>query len=1410
MKHAFKKTLAMLLVLVMVIGLIPSVFAAKVAPFTDVDESDWFAPYVKYVYEHEPQLMNGTAADRFEPEGYCTRAMAAVVIYRLADPVIPSVKPSSFVDLTEDWYKNGIAWAEDHGVVNGVGDNRFDPDGLVTREQLVTMLWRYAGEPKVTENYLKDFPDADKIASYAKDAFNWAISMKIIGGSDGKLLPRDNATRAEFAKIITVFAKATAPCEHVWDEGKVTKEPTCTEKGEKVLTCKLCGATKTVEIPAKGHTWDEGKVTTEPTCTEKGVKTFTCTVCGETKAEEIAALGHIDENNDGICDRCGENLGTEPVEGKVVIYYPKDGKVMTTESYTYTNSSSGKTKDELAGADATVTDGKVVTDATNAAEFEVITVDGVTTFKTADGKYLYADGTNVRLVDTEDDNTKFVIEEATDGVYLRCANATYQGNAQYIEVYGGYFTVFGFASDKADIYTFQLLPLSTATPDPDPDPDPEPIPVPEGYAAIYNPANGVVMTTEVSVYTGSSGTKDQLKPASATLADGKLTTTAENVALFKIETVDGVTTFKTEDGKYLYADGTNVRLVDTESEYTNFVLENATDGCFIKCETAQYNGNAQYIEYYASKEVFSVFGMGNDTTLYTFAFYEIDKGETPDPEPSYISVPSTTRDGATIPTYVTLPETYDKTKTYPLVVMLHGHGGNHNEWGGYDTISNTLAAKGFVVVTLDFPGCGASTEDFTLNTMTNMKADVLDVINYVVDNYAVDETKIGGFGYSMGGRILLEMTAENMFSFTTLELVAPAEDTEDLKDLFGGAEKWEELKAKANENGYADFTTQYGQQQKLSKEWFADLEKYTNGDIVEQAAAKYEGNTLVIWATNDEAVRPAISAHVADVLNAATVNTYADGHSYSFYGSTPYTVSTVNNACVNYFVSELQTEKTGLNGYVRSITDDGKLVLTVKAADIEGLKNGDTLTFTLGGKTFVTVYGNTEGETLVTVAESGNLVLSLPEADLVTTNGFATKTVNETTDATEWYYADGTVIPMAVSAEVNPYIPPVENYGLAAELKDGDKVIIYNAGRGKAIKNETDRDWYLLAEPVTPADGTISTADTTIVWTATKNEDGTFTFTNGENAITAWLSVNDKGSFVELTNDATHEGADTKWNVAVCNAENHTYFISSSSISTDKGPGYIECYPKSGVDKITGYATKTPAEGDYSFQFYVLGAEPAHVHTWNDGEVTKEATCTEKGVKTFTCTKCGETKTEEIAALGHIDENEDGKCDRCGINMAPAPKLVETALTDIKATDKVVIVFNAGEKAYAALNNGGTTTKGAVKEFDGESHDETMYWNVVAVTNDEGAVIGYTFYVNGSTEDFLYTIADNNGIRVGKSTTGGVWSVDTKSGYLTAKDSKGATRYLGIYLTGPNLRAYTSVHSNIKDQSYTFYVVTEP
>lgn len=102
---------------------------------------------------------------------------------------------------------------------------------------------------------------------------------------------------------------------HTWDEGKVTTEPTCTEKGVKTYTCMECGYERTEEVKANGHSWDEGVVTTEPTCTENGVRTYTCTVCDATRTEPIWSLGHDydsvytwDDSQRAFvwsCSRCG-------------------------------------------------------------------------------------------------------------------------------------------------------------------------------------------------------------------------------------------------------------------------------------------------------------------------------------------------------------------------------------------------------------------------------------------------------------------------------------------------------------------------------------------------------------------------------------------------------------------------------------------------------------------------------------------------------------------------------------------------------------------------------------------------------------------------------------------------------------------------------------------------------------------------------------------------------------------------------------------------------------------------------------------------------------------------------------------------------------------------------------------------
>ena len=108
---------------------------------------------------------------------------------------------------------------------------------------------------------------------------------------------------------------------HTWDEGTVTKDPTCTEAGEKAATCTACGEPgAAVVIPATGHTWDEGKVTTAATCTKKGVKTYTCSACGDSDTEPIDALGHAVNNftvtKEPTCTEAGEKTGTCSVCGE--------------------------------------------------------------------------------------------------------------------------------------------------------------------------------------------------------------------------------------------------------------------------------------------------------------------------------------------------------------------------------------------------------------------------------------------------------------------------------------------------------------------------------------------------------------------------------------------------------------------------------------------------------------------------------------------------------------------------------------------------------------------------------------------------------------------------------------------------------------------------------------------------------------------------------------------------------------------------------------------------------------------------------------------------------------------------------------------------------------------------------------
>ncbi len=254
--------------------------------------------------------------------------------------------------------------------------------------------------------------------------------------------------------------------------------------------------------------------------------------------------------------------------------------------------------------------------------------------------------------------------------------------------------------------------------------------------------------------------------------------------------------------------------------------------------------------------------------------------------------------GVQVPATLVTPDGLD---SYPVVVLAHGHGGSREENVGFGAIADALAAQGIASIRMDFPGCGESTESFQNNTLTNMKADVLAALDYVKTNLNV--TKVGLFGYSMGGRIVLELLAEGTAP-DAVALLAPAADTTDLKGLFGGEEGYEALRATAEKDGYAVFTTIYGQVQELSKAWFDDLD--IHADVKAEAAAAWQGSALVVWGQDDEAVSPSVSASVAEALNAQTVDATGEGHGYGFYSEDDTVRNTVANAVADFFAANLK------------------------------------------------------------------------------------------------------------------------------------------------------------------------------------------------------------------------------------------------------------------------------------------------------------------------------------------------------------------------------------------------------------------------------------------------------------------------------------------------------------------------
>lgn len=175
-------------------------------PYTDI-AGHWYMNSV--LDAHYAGLVNGMGNNLFEPELLVNRAMFTTMLYRMAgSPEVSGTVPFTDVDESR-YYMDALVWAYKTGIVRGTTATTFEPFEDLTREQMVEMLYRYAGKPSVdtsAEELLGGFADADEMHTYAVDSMCWAISKNIIQGhKDGTLEPQGTATRAQAATVLSRF-----------------------------------------------------------------------------------------------------------------------------------------------------------------------------------------------------------------------------------------------------------------------------------------------------------------------------------------------------------------------------------------------------------------------------------------------------------------------------------------------------------------------------------------------------------------------------------------------------------------------------------------------------------------------------------------------------------------------------------------------------------------------------------------------------------------------------------------------------------------------------------------------------------------------------------------------------------------------------------------------------------------------------------------------------------------------------------------------------------------------------------------------------------------------------------------------------------------------------------------------------
>lgn len=260
-------------------------------------------------------------------------------------------------------------------------------------------------------------------------------------------------------------------------------------------------------------------------------------------------------------------------------------------------------------------------------------------------------------------------------------------------------------------------------------------------------------------------------------------------------------------------------------------------------------------------------------------------------------------DNRYIPAVVIVP---DGEGPFPAVVMNHGHGGSKEEHGGFTSLAKAFAKKGILTIRMDFPGSGESTEPFTENCLSNMISDSNTSLEYILENHNVDKTKLGIFGYSMGGRVALTIVKGKDSPYSAVGLLAPSTDPGEnvIKSIVGSDDECKRLEKEAmSKKGYADFENEFIGHQTLSLRWINEMKNsYPRDDI-----SNFEGDMLLVYGGKDFVVTPIENKEVLLAFPSAKEVFIEDAdHGYGFSGEQPSVTDIVEESFTTFFEEKLK------------------------------------------------------------------------------------------------------------------------------------------------------------------------------------------------------------------------------------------------------------------------------------------------------------------------------------------------------------------------------------------------------------------------------------------------------------------------------------------------------------------------